>query len=101
MNLSRDLTSSKAMHAKGALFVVLGGLSATLLPAMIPTWRAAALLACCVWAFCRFYGDLFYVLERYLGRERRFAGVRDALRFLLFRPKETRGPNGGDPLPRR
>ncbi len=87
MNLTRDLTSSKAIHVKGVLFVVLGLLSAALLLAMIPTWRAVALLAICVWAFCRFYYYLFYVLERYLGRKQRFAGVWDAIRFLISEPR--------------
>ena len=87
MNLTRDLTNFKAIHAKGVLFVVLGVLSAVMLLAMIPTWRAVVLLAICVWAFCRFYYYLFYVLERYLGREQRFAGVWDAVRFLLFKAR--------------
>jgi hypothetical protein len=67
---------------KGALFVVLGALSAVLLIVQMPTWKTIGLLAVTVWAFCRFYYYLFYVQERYLGRDKPFAGVVDALRFL-------------------
>ncbi len=88
MKLASDITSPRLIHAKGALFVVIGMLSAALLFAQLPTFKTAALLCITVWAFCRFYYYLFYVLERYLGREQRFAGVLDALRFLLL--KSTR-----------
>ena len=83
MKLMSDLQSPWMIHAKGAMFVVLGVMSAGLLLVELPTFRAAALLGVTVWAFCRFYYYLFYVLDRYLGREKRFAGVIDALRFLL------------------
>ena len=90
MKLMSDIKSPWLIHAKGALFVVLGVLSATLLFAQVPTLRTAALLGVTVWAFCRFYYYLFYVLERYLGREKRFAGVVDAMRFLLLRRDEKK-----------
>lgn len=83
MKLARDLTSPWLIHAKAILFVVLGVGSATLLILAMPTWKTAALLAVSIWAFCRFYYYLFYVLDRYLGREKRFAGIIDALRYLL------------------
>ena len=83
MQFRKDLTSPRLIHAKGVLFVVLGFLSAGLIIAQVPTLKTAALLVITVWAFCRFYYYLFYVLERYLGREKRFAGVLDALKHLL------------------
>lgn len=82
MKLNRDLTSPWLIHAKAALFVVIGLAGGGLLVLQAPTFRTAALLAVTVWACCRFYYYLFYVLERYLGRDQRFAGVFDALRFL-------------------
>jgi hypothetical protein len=87
MNLNRDLKNPALIHAKGLLFVFLGVLSAALLMAQCPTWKTAALLCLTVWAFCRFYYYLFYVLDRYLGREKRFAGILDAIQFLLAKPK--------------
>lgn len=85
MNLSRDLRSPKLIHAKGLLFLVIGLLASGLLIAQTPALRTAVLLLVTIWAFCRFYYYLFYVLERYLGREKRFAGVWDAVGYLLRR----------------
>ena len=92
MKITRDIKSPWLMHTKGALFVALGTLSAALLIAQSPTLKTVALLGVTVWAFCRFYYYLFYVLEKYLGREQRFAGVFDAMRFLLSDAKRNK-PN--------
>lgn len=84
-----DLENPKLLHAKGWLFFLTGLLAAGLLIAELPTMKTIALLGLTIWAFCRFYYYLFYVLERYLGREQRFAGVIDALRYLLkYRDRE-------------
>ena len=83
MKITEDIKKPWLIHLKGALFVVLGALSAALLIAQFPTWKTIGLLAVTVWAFCRFYYYLFYVQERYLGRDKRFAGVFDSMRFLV------------------
>lgn len=83
MKLGGDLKKPWLIHAKGALFLVIGFAAAGLLFADLPTLRTALLLAVTIWAFCRFYYYLFYVLDRYLGREKRFAGAFDAIRHLL------------------
>lgn len=85
MSLSRDITSKPLLHAKGLLFLLTGliALGGVLLES--PRLRTAALLAIGVWAFCRFYYYLFYVLENYAGRGRRYAGLLDALRYILTR----------------
>ncbi len=83
MKLFGDLKRSWLIHAKGVLFVVLGVLAALLLLADRPTLKTAFLLAVTIWSFCRFYYYLFYVLDRYLGRGKRFSGVADALWYLL------------------
>lgn len=80
MKLTDDLNSPWLLHAKGALFCTLGLLSAGLLLVQLPTIRTGVLLTVTVWAFCRFYYYLLYVLERYLGREMRFAGIGTPLR---------------------
>jgi hypothetical protein len=85
MKLSDDLKSPWLIHLKGALFAVLGLSSAAMLVALSPKLITAALIAITVWAFCRFYYYLFYVLDRYLGREKRFSGIFDALCYLLKR----------------
>lgn len=83
MPLSRDIQSKPLLHAKGLLFLFAGLVAVTGLLLESPHLRTAALLAIAVWAFCRFYYYLFYVLENYAGRERRYAGLLDALRYLL------------------
>lgn len=90
MKLTDDLKSPWLIHLKAALFVVLGLGAGTALIAQVPTLRTGALLAVTVWAFCRVYYYLFYVLDRYLGRERRFSGVCDAVRFLVFERAEKK-----------
>ena len=97
MNLNRDLKSPALIHAKGFLFLVLGLLGAGALYAPSQNFRTLFLLAITVWGFCRFYYYLFYVLERYLGREKKYAGVWDALRFLLRSPGRANpaGAGGG------
>jgi hypothetical protein len=91
MNILGDIKSPWLLHAKGALFVVLGLFAAGMLFAQVPTLKTAALLALTVWSFCRFYYYLFYVLERYMGREKRFAGFFDAMVFLLTKSRDD-GP---------
>jgi hypothetical protein len=82
MKITGDIESPWLIHLKGALFLVLGLGAGIMLLVLSPTIRTATLLAISIWAFCRFYYYLFYVLDRYLGREERFAGVIDALRYL-------------------
>lgn len=83
MNLFRDIRSRRWLIIKGILFLVLSISAGTLL--LHENWspRNAALLIITIWAACRFYYFLFYVLERYAGREQRYAGVWDALVYLL------------------
>jgi hypothetical protein len=81
----RDLTSGTAIKLKGALFVVMGLLSGVLLWMDLPTWRTAILLAVCVWAFCRAYYFAFYVIEKYVDPQFKFAGLWSAVRYLITR----------------
>jgi len=83
MKLTDDLKSPHLIHAKGWLFLLLGLLAAAGLLLESPHLRTALLLAIVVWSFCRFYYYLFYVLERYLGKATPYAGLLDALRFIL------------------
>jgi len=83
MKLTDDLKSPRLIHAKGFLFLLLGliGVAGVLLES--PHFRTVVLLGVSIWAFCRFYYYLFYVLERYLGKTTPYAGIWDALRFIL------------------
>ena len=50
-------------------------------------WYWLVLLVICLWAACRFYHFLFYVLERYVGIEGRYAGIFDLCQRLWRRRK--------------
>lgn len=85
----QDLTSPAAIKLKGVLFVVLGLLAGVLLWIELPTWKTAALLAVCVWAFCRAYYFAFYVIEKYVDPQFKFAGLWSAVRYLAGRKADV------------
>jgi hypothetical protein len=45
--------------------------------------RTAVLLILLVWAACRFYYFLFYVLERYVDPRLRYAGILALVRTII------------------
>ncbi len=77
-----DLTSSRWIVAKGMMFALIVPMSATGVLLYEDLWHRLALLLVCLWAACRFYYFLFYVLERYVGVEGRYAGIIDLLQRL-------------------
>jgi len=81
----RDLTSTGWIVAKGLLFAAIAGVASGLLLSERPSLRTAALLAALVWAACRLYYFLFYVLERYVDPGLRYAGLLALLRALWSR----------------
>ncbi|MFN7735588.1 MAG: hypothetical protein ACK52S_01460 [Pirellula sp.] len=83
MKLFDDIKSEKVLHLKGFLFLALGIVGASLLLYDNLSIRTIVLLMITIWAFCRFYYFLFYVLEKYAGRDRRYAGILDALAYLF------------------
>jgi hypothetical protein len=83
MRLFQDIKSRWLLHAKGLLFLFLGLMAGGLILADSPDLRTLALLLTAIWGFCRFYYYLFYVLEKYAGRERKYAGILDALKYLV------------------
>ena len=48
-----------------------------------PSTGTAALLVLLVWASCRFYYFMFYVLERYVDPRLRYAGIIATIRTIL------------------
>ena len=77
----KNLTDARWIELKGALFLCLGLVSATLLFFERPTLRVALLTVIAVWSFCRFYYFAFYVIERYVNPSYRFSGL---LSFALY-----------------
>ena len=87
-----ELRSRPAIVVKGALFLGLAVVAAAGLLLESPRWRTAALLALLVWAACRFYYFLFYVLERYVDPRLRYAGLLALARAVLARRGRGAGP---------
>ena len=83
MKISDDIKSVWLIHTKGVLFIFIGISGGLLLFFQSPTIWTCFLLLVTTWSFCRFYYYLFYVLDRYLGRNQKYSGVLDALRYLL------------------
>ena len=82
-----DLKSRGWIVAKGALFGAIALLSAALIVAETPSLRIGLLLIVLVWAACRFYYFLFYVLERYVDPRLRYAGIWSLLGAVLRKPR--------------
>ncbi len=83
MRITDDLTSRRAIFAKGWLFLVLGLLSGGCLLAEHPDFATAALLTITAWAFCRWYYFAFYVVEKYVDPTFRFDGLGSFVRYLV------------------
>jgi hypothetical protein len=75
MPLSRDLTSRRAIVAKGIAFAAIVALAAGMLIAESPSLRTATMVAVLIRAAARFYYFLFYVLETFVDPTQKYAGL--------------------------
>lgn len=82
-----DITSSKILKLKGALFLFLGVLSGALL--LFPDYapQRLVLFAITLWAFCRAYYFCFYVLHHYADPSFRYAGLWSIVQYLFKKRK--------------
>ena len=80
-----DLKSKRLIVAKGMMFFGIAAVAAALILFESPSARTAILLALLVWAACRFYYFLFYVLERYVDPRLRYAGILALARAIIAR----------------
>ena len=81
MRLSDDLTNHRAILFKGWLFLILGILAGACLLMLIPNWQILVLLSVTIWAFCRWYYFMFYVIEHYVDSDYKFAGLGSFLKY--------------------
>ena len=79
----KDLTNPFWIKFKGALFLFLGLMAATLLIIDNPTLKDAGLLLLAIWCFCRAYYFAFYVIEHYVDPGYKFSGLGSFLKYLL------------------
>ncbi len=80
-----DLRSKKLIVLKGILFAALVLGASALVFSEAPTWRTAAGLLMVIWASARFYYFLFYVLEKYVDPDLKYAGLLALLKQLRRR----------------
>jgi len=85
----KNLTNPTWIMVKGCLFLLLGMLAGVLQFLEHPTLRAGLLLIVAVWAFCRFYYFVFYVIEGYVDASYRFSGFLPLARWLIQHRKAT------------
>jgi hypothetical protein len=80
-----DLQNSKWMYLKAGLFVLIVACCFILIWLEAPTLRTALLLLLMIWASARAYYFAFYVVEKYVDPQYRFAGLVSFFRYLLRR----------------
>jgi len=78
-----DLKSKRWIIVKGIAFLGIAVVASALILFESPSLRTAALLALAVWAACRFYYFLFYVLERYVDPSLRYASIIALIRAMM------------------
>jgi len=78
-----DLKNSRVIYLKGVLFVIAGMLAAGGILMEAPSVKILVLLGIAIWSFARAYYFAFYVIEHYVDRGFRFAGLWDFLKYLV------------------
>ncbi len=89
-----DLKDPRLMYLKGFLFLVIGVMAVAGLLLETPTLQTALLLGLAIWAFCRLYYFLFYVIEKYIDGDYKFAGITSFLVYLARRRNRGDVANG-------
>jgi len=82
-----DIKDPRVLYAKAGLFLFAGVASITLILLRHPELELAFLLAVAIWSFSRCYYFAFYVIEKYVDGEYRFAGLGSFLAYLWSRRK--------------
>jgi hypothetical protein len=74
-----DLKDPRLMYLKAILFLIAGIVAGGVLLFENWSWRNAFLLAIAIWSFCRLYYFVFYVIEKYIDSNYKFAGLGSVL----------------------
>jgi len=80
-----DIKSPKLMWLKGALFLLIGVVSSTLILLEATSLKVGILLVLSVWSFCRAYYFAFYVIQHYVDPSYRFSGFVSFVQYALRR----------------
>ncbi len=78
-----DLQNPRWIYAKGWLFLAMLVISIVAVVVETRSWRIALLLLVIAWSSARFYYFMFYVIEKYVDADYRFAGITSFLRYWL------------------
>ncbi len=70
-----DLNNKKLIYLKGFLFLIILISSVTLIIMEMPEWKIIALLMLTIWASARLYYFMFYVIEKYVDPDYKFASI--------------------------
>ncbi|MEO0796550.1 MAG: hypothetical protein AAFX93_15375 [Verrucomicrobiota bacterium] len=81
MNLSDDLPP-RWIIIKGGLFALILLIASVLVVIDQRMWIRAFLVLIVIWSSARLYYFCFYVIEKYVDGDYKFAGVWSAIRFL-------------------
>ena len=87
----RELTNPKLIVMKGLLFLLAGALASITLIVRDPQLITALLLFAAIWCFARFYYFAFYVMEKYVDPNFRYAGILALVRYFVRARKNTSG----------
>ena len=80
-----DLKEARWMFLKAALFLGIGILACAGILVENFSLQTMALLLLAIWAFCRLYYFCFYVIEKYIDADFKFAGLSSVLIYLWRR----------------
>jgi hypothetical protein len=86
------ITNPSLLYLKGALFLVLGAIAATLLWLQQPRISTFLLLVILGWSAARAYYFAFYVIERYVDPRFRYSGLLSLLSYLIRSPTPPTDP---------
>ncbi|KAA0134999.1 hypothetical protein FYZ48_19340 [Gimesia chilikensis] len=78
-----DLKSRQLIYLKGFLFLMILLFAGGLILFETRSWQIAALLLLVVWSSARLYYFMFYVIEKYVDPEYKFAGIGSFLQYLF------------------
>lgn len=82
-----DLKDARWILLKGGLFLLAGCMAVAALLLAHPDWQTVTLLTLSVFCFCRFYYFCFYVIEKYVDSEFRYAGLTSVIAYLWRRQR--------------
>jgi hypothetical protein len=77
-----DLKDARLMYLKAVLFLLIGIMSITGILVTYFSWQIVLLLLLTIWSFCRLYYFCFYVIEKYIDPQFKFAGLYSVFVYL-------------------